>query len=132
MSTPSAAGSKPSILVIDDEDAVLRYVKMYLETRGFDVLVADSGAGGLEIARSCPLTAVICDITLPEMDGFAVARALRQIPHLAHTRLFAMSGYDIPGDTLTQAGFENWLHKPFNADELQKLLRELTASGGQS
>ena len=130
MSTPSAAGAKPSILVIDDEDAVLRYVKMYLEMRGFDVLVADSGAGGLAIARSCPLTAVLCDITLPQMDGYAVARAMRQIPQLAHTRLFAMSGFDIPGDTLAQAGFEKWLKKPFNADDLERLLVDLSTSGG--
>jgi CheY-like chemotaxis protein len=125
-----AATNKPCILVVDDHESIRKYLRMYLEMLGFDVLTAESGAEGIERAQSCPLTAAFIDITLPDTDGFAVAQALRQIPALAHTRLFAITGYDLSPepDKLAKAGFEKWLHKPFNADELEKLLQNLLSS----
>ncbi len=128
-----ATGSKPSILVIDDHESLVKYLRIHLEMWGFEVLIAQEGAAGIEIARSFPPTAVLCDITLPDMDGYAVAAALKQIPALAHTRLIAISGYDLSPETekLAKAGFEKSLMKPFVADELQQLLLDLRASGGQ-
>ena len=128
-----ASGSKLSILVIDDHESLVKYLKMHLEMCGFEVQVAQEGAVGIEIARSFPPTAVLCDITLPDMDGFAVAAALKQIPALAHTRLIAISGFDLSPEPekLAKAGFEKSLMKPFDADELQQLLLDLTASEGQ-
>jgi CheY-like chemotaxis protein len=125
---------KPCILIIDDDESVRKYLRIGVEMWGFEVLTAETGAIGVEIARSCPLAAVLIDITLPDMDGFAVGRALRQIPALAHTRLIAMSGYDLGGepDKLAEAGFERkWLMKPFGPEELQKLLFDLVATGGK-
>jgi CheY-like chemotaxis protein len=125
-----ADSQKPCVLVIDDHEQIIKYLRIHLEMWGFEVVVALTGAGGLEIAQSCPLTAVLVDITLPDIDGFAVGRALRQIPALAHTRFIAISGYDFSfeKDKLAAAGFEKCLQKPFNSDELQRLLFELKAT----
>jgi DNA-binding response OmpR family regulator len=126
-------GTKPCILIIDDDESIRKYLRIGLEMWGFEVLTAETGALGVEIAGSRPIAVVLIDITLPDVDGFAVGRALRQIPALAHTRLIAMSGYDLTGEPekLAEAGFEKkWLMKPFGPDELQKLLFDLVATGG--
>jgi DNA-binding response OmpR family regulator len=128
-----SSGPKPCILIIDDDESIRKYLRIGLEMWGFEVLTAETGALGVEIAGSRPIAVVLIDITLPDVDGFAVGRALRQIPALAHTRLIAMSGYDLSGEPekLAEAGFEKkWLMKPFGPDELQKLLFDLVATGG--
>jgi DNA-binding NarL/FixJ family response regulator len=69
--------SVKKILVIDDHEPMRRNVLMILEMEGFKPLGADNGRAGLELARKEKPDLILCDITMPEMDGYAVLQALR-------------------------------------------------------
>jgi two-component system CheB/CheR fusion protein len=70
---------------------------------------------------------VLCDIGLPGMDGYDVARAVRQDPALRSTFLVALSGYALPEDLerAAAAGFQHHLAKPPSVDTLERVLSEL-------
>ncbi|HMA91912.1 MAG TPA: response regulator, partial [Polyangiaceae bacterium] len=73
---------------------------------------------------------ILCDIGLPGMDGYEVARSLRANASLCGTRLVALSGYALPEDLrrATEAGFDAHLAKPPSFEKLTMLLAEVTAS----
>ena len=79
--------------------------------------VADTGAG---VAPDV----VLCDIGLPGMDGYEVARSLRADPALAGTRLVALSGYALPEDLqrAAEAGFDRHIAKPPSPETLESVL----------
>src|SRR5215831_5663128 len=87
------------------------------------------------IPRNRPCSAfrpdiILCDIGLPEMDGYAVARALRADPGLGGVSLLATTGYARPEDIAKskEAGFDTHLAKPPNIDVVLKHIEELPAS----
>ena len=72
-----------TILCIDDDDGVLGFHRALLERRGYVVLTADSPRQGLQIAAACPVSAVIVDYHMPEMNGVEVACEIKRIrPHV--------------------------------------------------
>src|SRR5204863_373776 len=91
----------------DSEDAAVTLQDL-LELSGHEVTVAFTGAAGLEIARRLQPEIVLCDIGLPGMDGYEVARALRRDPAGAGAYLIALSGYgqeeDLRGAHARQPG----------------------------
>ena len=92
-----------------------------LEFSGHQVAVAPNGPEGIEMARVLKPDVVVCDIGLPEMDGYAVARAMRADPDLAHVALVALTGYATPEDRAKarEAGFDAHLAKPPNVEALE-------------
>ncbi|HXY38994.1 MAG TPA: PAS domain S-box protein [Vicinamibacteria bacterium] len=107
------------LLIEDNTDAALS-LKAVLELKGHEVVLAQNGPEGVEKARSTRPDVVLCDIGLPGMDGFQVARALREDPAFARTRLVALSGYALPEDVerARAAGFDRHLAKPVDPDDL--------------
>jgi CheY-like chemotaxis protein len=81
----------------------------------------------VEFARQLRPDVVLCDLGLPELDGFEVAAALRGEPTLASTHLIAVSGYGQEEDRRRseQAGFDLHLTKPVDPQELQQVLAGL-------
>jgi CheY-like chemotaxis protein len=88
------------------------------------VSLAPGGRSGLERARAERPEVVLCDIGLPDLDGYEVARALRADPALSGTRLIALSGYAQPEDRerALQAGFDAHLAKPPDPEALSRML----------
>ncbi len=113
------------ILVIEDNVDAAESVAHLLELEGHHVHVATDGRSGIAKARELRPEVVLCDIGLPDVDGYEVARALRADPALRGTRLVALTGYTLPDDKerARQAGFEAHLGKPSSADELTRLVR---------
>ena len=70
--------NKYKLLVIEDETNIRSFVKTILETNGYQVLTAGTGAEALALCRQAMPDLVILDVMLPDIDGFAVLRALRQ------------------------------------------------------
>ena len=68
-------------------------MQMFLEEKGHTVELANTGLQDIEAARRLRPDFVVCDIGLPELDGYSVARQLRQEPSLENIRLIAISGY---------------------------------------
>ncbi|WAK01271.1 PAS domain-containing protein [Methylobacter sp. YRD-M1] len=108
------------ILVVDDNRDAAQSLSLLLTSEGHEVLLAYDGYAALEIAQAARPQVVLLDIGLPGMDGYAVARALRQDPALKMTHLIALSGYGrvMDRETARTAGFNAYLTKPIDFDEL--------------
>jgi CheY-like chemotaxis protein len=123
---PAAAPAvKPlSVAIIEDDRDTAESLGVLLELLGHTVSRAHSGAQGVELVKQVQPDVVLCDIGLPEMDGFAVARALRSDPATARARLIAITGYDQEEDRSEgeRAGFDRYLIKPVDPEALIALL----------
>ncbi|MES2512127.1 MAG: response regulator [Pseudomonadota bacterium] len=130
--TPPPAPARPAVassrrvMVVDDLAASADTLQVLLEMEGFDVRVANDGVAALELARQFRPEVVILDIGLPGMDGFEVARRLREQPESKHTVLIALTGYGEAESRLRsrQAGFDHHIVKPADIDELLCLVGE--------
>jgi PAS domain S-box-containing protein len=116
------------ILVVEDNRDAARTMRILLTKYGHEVALAHSGPEGVDTAKRWRPDVVLCDLGLPEMDGFEVARRLRVAPELASTRLIAISGYGQEEDRrqCLEAGFDLHLTKPVDPVELKRLLATLT------
>jgi signal transduction histidine kinase/ActR/RegA family two-component response regulator len=123
---PTKTGARRRILVVDDNRDATDSLRLLLEVRGHEVAVAYSGPDGVETARRFQPELVLCDLGLPGMDGYAVARALKEERATAGVRLIAVSGYGSPTEQqrALEAGFERHLAKPVEPEELLRLLQE--------
>lgn len=118
--TGKPTGKHVRILIVEDNLDAAESLRTLLELSGYEVTVAFTGLAGVETAKTLRPDIVLCDIGLPEMDGFAVARALRHTPETAVARLIAVTGYAANEDrqqTLA-AGFDVHLVKPVDPEVL--------------
>jgi CheY-like chemotaxis protein len=123
---PLGLGERHRVLVIDDNADAATSLKDVLELGGHDVRVALDGPSGLVAAHTFRPEIVICDIGLPLMDGYQVARALRADAALQGARLVAMSGYAAPEDVerARAAGFDRHVAKPPTLERLASIFDE--------
>jgi PAS domain S-box-containing protein len=120
-----AAEARPrEILIIEDNLDAGETLAEVLELEGHRVRVARDGRSGLELAHERHPDVVLCDIGLPDLDGYEVARALRRDEDLRATRLVALSGYaQLEDQKLARdAGFDVHIAKPPDLDELMNVL----------
>jgi signal transduction histidine kinase len=112
------------ILVIDDNPDSAMSEQMLLCLMGHEVAVAYSGRAGIALARQFLPEVVLCDIGLPDMEGYEVARTLRRDEITAKARLFAVTGYGSDEDRqrCADAGFNEVLTKPVDPDDLTRVL----------
>jgi CheY-like chemotaxis protein len=98
------------------------------------VELAPTGTEGVAKAKELAPDLILCDIGLPGMDGYAVARTLRLDPRLRVTRLVALSGYAAPEDSAKarEAGFDAHHAKPLSLETLETILAEVRRQGGTS
>ncbi|MCB9421633.1 MAG: response regulator [Ardenticatenaceae bacterium] len=109
---------KNKILVIEDNEQNLYLVSFILQAHGHEVFEAQNGHTGIELADKLVPDLILLDIQLPVMDGYAVARNLRQNPKLTGVPIVAITSYAMVGDkeqTLA-AGCTGYIEKPINPD----------------
>jgi CheY-like chemotaxis protein len=123
-SVPGAARGSLRVLVIEDIRDAAETLRDLLEVFGYEVELAFDGREGLRKALESRPDVVLCDIGLPELDGYSVASELRRHPATALTRLIAVTGYGTEDDRrrAREAGFEAHLMKPVTPERLQQLL----------
>ena len=112
------------ILVVDDERDAADALRLLLELEGDDVRAAYSAPAALAEARRDPPELVICDITMPGMDGHAFARSVRADPALRRVVLLALTGHgsrEVVART-REAGFDGYLLKPIKHDALRNMI----------
>jgi len=118
-------GKGELILVLDDENTIRTITQQTLEAFGYRVLTAANGAEGLALFAQQPdqIAAVITDLLMPIMDGTATIHALLSIR--PRTRIIAASGLNTNRHAamLAQAGFSDFLPKPYTAETMLRLLR---------
>jgi CheY-like chemotaxis protein len=118
------AAQRVRVLVVEDNRDVAESLRDLVEAFGHEVQVARSGDAALSQARTSPPDVVLCDIGLPGMNGYDLARAFRSDPALRHARLVAVTGYAQAEDRreAAEAGFDRHVGKPPDPHELERLL----------
>jgi PAS domain S-box-containing protein len=133
-SAGEAHGGPVRVLVVDDNADVAEGLMMLLELLGHRVRVAHDGLAALEAVRANAPDLMLVDIGLPGMDGYEVARNVRQDSRLKGVVLVALTGYGRDEDKrkAIEAGFDDHLVKPLTAETFQKLLGRLEPRKGPS
>ncbi len=106
------------VLLIEDNEQN-RYLATYLlERHGYRVRTAPDGPGGIAAATADAPDLILLDIQLPAMDGYAVARALRDVPALRSTPIIAVTSYAMVGDRerSLEAGCTGYIEKPIDPE----------------
>ena len=120
------------ILIVEDVLDAATTLKLLLELWGHTVEVALDGQTGLAKANSFKPEILLCDIGLPgDLDGYAVARAIRKSPGMERVHLIAMTGFgsDDSKDQARQAGFHLHLTKPVEPEALEQMIALLPGIG---
>jgi CheY-like chemotaxis protein len=127
-----AIGGCHRILVVDDHEDAAELLEEYLRGFGSEIRVAHDGASALRIAEEFRPELALVDIGMPAMDGYEVARRLRQQTHDPHLRVVAITGYsrDPERERAESAEFDAHLLKPVRAEKLTKVLEDLGGSSG--
>ena len=113
------------ILVADDEPLTAEMLALMLTFRGFEVVCAHDGAEALRCARELKPDVILLDVIMPELEGVAVTRALRDDPEL-HTRpVVLFSSADEAEIEWRQAGANMFLQKPIDIRALPDLVERL-------
>lgn len=114
------------ILVVDDDKSVIQVVERYLKANGYAVVYADNASEGLLMARESKPDLVLCDVSMPGMDGFALCRVLRRDGQMRQVPVVIMSGERIE-DKDVLAGFDggadDYVLKPFSMSVLLARLK---------
>ena len=123
-----------TILVVDDDPDSLDIVRTFLESKGYRVVTASDGKTGLAKLEEAQPSLVLLDVMMPGMDGWEVARVIKNHPDFGETRvvmLTARSGFSDKQEGL-RAGADDYIVKPIRLDELatrvEKNLEALASS----
>jgi len=109
-------------LVIEDNPQNLELMSYLLRAFGHTVLTAGNGIEGIEIARREMFDVIVCDIHLPGVDGYEVAKHLKKHPMLRQIPLVAVTAMAMVGDRdkVLAAGFDGYIDKPIIPEEFVK------------
>jgi PleD family two-component response regulator len=109
-----------TILVVDDDPDIARFVEVNLRSAGYDVAVASDGEEALEKAGDLRPDLVLLDVMMPRIDGFEVAQRLRKNPQTANTSIIMLTAKALSADKVTglQSGADDYIIKPFDPIEL--------------
>ncbi|UKA48962.1 response regulator [Arthrobacter sp. FW305-123] len=113
-----------SILVVDDDPHIVRALAITLRAQGYAVVTATDGASALRAAAQRPISVMVLDLGLPDMDGTSVIVSLREWSSLPILVLSARHGSEDKVEAL-DAGADDYITKPFGLDELLARLRVL-------
>jgi serine/threonine-protein kinase PpkA len=108
------------VLVIEDEPSIRNNIMLMLKVERYSASGAENGRVGLEMARRDPPDLILCDVMMPEVDGFAVLEALRADPRLSEIPFIFLTALDDRSSMRRgmNLGADDYLPKPFTRDEL--------------
>ena len=114
-----------TILVVDDFDDTRWLLRTWLERKGYRVIEAENGNEAFDEAQSQSPDLIIMDLEMPELDGLAATRKIRNVEKLAGVPIVAVSAYgaaQFRGLAL-EAGCDEYVSTPFEPEELERLIR---------
>ncbi len=127
-------GGDETILLVDDEEMILRVQKEMLETLGYTVLLAGGGKEAIETYRKQKdgIDMVILDMIMPGLGGTKTFELLKSIN--PNARVLLSSGYSLDGKAMKMlnGGYDGFLQKPFKLRDLSQKIREILGSGPSS
>lgn len=109
-----------TILVVDDDPDIARFVEVNLRSAGYDVSVASDGEEALDKAATLRPDLVLLDVMMPRIDGFEVAQRLRRNPQTSNTSIIMLTAKALSTDKVLglTAGADDYIIKPFDPIEL--------------
>ena len=118
-----------TLLVIEDNLQNAYMMRFLLEKHGFTVIVAETGKEGVQQALLCKPQAILLDIQLPEMDGYAVAEELKKHRELEQTPIIAVTSYAMVGDRerILAAGATGYIEKPIDPETFVSEIKQYLA-----
>ena len=120
----NVAEERSRVLVVDDNQKVLRFIEIDLRLRGFEVIGTTSGQKALELVKSTKPDIILLDIIMPGLSGFDVLKKLR-----AFTQLPVIAFSANPGnhDSAISLGSNDFMPKPFDPDEMARRIKALVS-----
>lgn len=118
------------VLVIEDNKDNLRLITYALERHGFEVIAAETGMKGVELAISVRPYFVIMDINLPDIDGYEATRRIRESRANGDIPIIAITSYAMSGDSdrIIHAGCNGYFEKPIDPLTIIDKIQELVVS----
>jgi len=125
--TDREARARRSALVVDDVADVTEMLAVVLSHAGYNVVTAASAPAALKAVREQQFDVIISDIGMPDMNGYQLAREVRQLPGYETTPMVAVTGYSMFDDKerSTKAGFNAHMTKPIDPRALLALIDQL-------
>ena len=113
------------ILIIEDQAPMRRNVALMLQLEGYNTLAAENGKVGVAMAKAERPDLILCDVMMPEMDGYGVVQELRKDPVFATTPFIFLTAKSDKGDIRTGMNFgaDDYLAKPVTRDDLLTAVR---------
>lgn len=130
--------AKPLILVVDDETHILHVVSLKLRNAGYDVVTAENGEEGFDLATQRVPNLIITDFQMPFMSGLEMCQRLKADERTANVQALMLTarGFSLPAEALDKTNIVTVLSKPFSPKEIlakvQELLASRVTSGGAS
>jgi CheY-like chemotaxis protein len=112
---------KGRILVVEDDIDISKMLRIYFDSQGYEVLVANRGEEALEICRRKLPNVVVLDIQLPDIDGYQVCRNLRDNTRTSYVPIIFLTQKDERSDKIAglELGADDYITKPFDIEELK-------------
>lgn len=116
----NSVGNHRRLLLIDDDPNLILLVKDYLEFRGYEVVTAENGREALEVLEHDLPDMIICDVMMPEMDGYSLVKHVREDPRTSWIPVLFLSAKGQSQDRVKglNTGADVYMVKPFEPEEL--------------
>lgn len=119
------------ILIIEDNAANMQLMVYLLNAFGHTTLEATDGEAGLAVIQNESVDIILCDLQIPRLDGYEVARRIKMDPELKDIPLIAVTAYAMVGDRdkVLSAGFDGYISKPINPEIFTEEVEGYLSSG---
>jgi CheY-like chemotaxis protein len=125
LATQGAAHYRARVLLVEDDNALRRYVEVTLQRAGYEVLSAVDGLEAMKLALTSAVDIVITDAMMPNLSGHELCRFLRNSPQLSHIPIILLSGMERKERGLEEEYADAVFSKPVSAEELMECVAEL-------
>lgn len=123
---------KNKILIVDDDLAIVEVIKIILEERNYKVLTITDGAKVKQTIQHYLPDLILLDFWLPGLDGKKIASQIKNMKDAEGVPIIMISAHDSPGKIAKEVGADDFLAKPFDIDELTRIIRKYLAPENKS
>lgn len=116
-----------TVLTVDDSASIRQMVSFTLSEAGYNVIQASDGREGLEKVKTASVNLVITDLNMPNMDGIALIKSIREIPQLKFIPILMLTTESQNEKKIEgkQAGATGWIIKPFKPEQLIAVVKKV-------